>query len=120
MSWSPGTSICSRTYRPRTSTPPRSSPRTGERTPARDAFACNDALLLLSALAYGLMHGLRVMAERATQRGWSLQRLREQLLKVAARLRRGGRRLTFVLPRAAARLQGLVWRQLDALGPLPA
>ena len=91
-----------------------------ERTPARDAFACNDALLLLSALAYGLMHGLRVMAERATQRGWSLQRLREQLLKVAARLRRGGRRLTFVLPRAAARLQGLVWRQLDALGPLPA
>jgi hypothetical protein len=86
-----------------------------KQTPGRDAFACNEALLLLSALAYGLVHVIRCCVERVTQRGWSLQRVRERLLKVAARLVRGSRRLTFVLPRSAAELQAAVWGQLHAI-----
>jgi hypothetical protein len=90
-----------------------------KQTPGRDAFACNEALLLLSALAYNLVHVVRCCAERATRRGWSLQRVRERVLKVAARLVRGGRRLTFVLPRSAADLQAAVWGQLRAIEAFP-
>ena len=90
-----------------------------KKTPGRDPFACNEALLLLSALAYNLVHVIRCCVERATQRGWSLQRVRERVLKVAARLVRGGRRLTFILPRSAADLQAAVWGQLRAIEPFP-
>jgi hypothetical protein len=90
-----------------------------KQTPGRDAFACNEALLLLSALAYNLVHVIRCCVERVTQRGWSLQRVRERLLKVAARLVRGGRRLTFVLPRSAAKLQAAVWGELHAIETFP-
>lgn len=90
-----------------------------KKTPGRDPFACNEALLLLSALADNLVHVIRCCVERATQRGWSLQRVRERVLKVAARLVRGGRRLTFVLPRSAADLQAAIWGQLRAIEPFP-
>ncbi len=88
-----------------------------KRTEPRDAFACNEAQLLLSALAYGLIHVVRGLAQRATRRGWSLQRTAERLLKVAARLVRSGRRLTFVLSRSAAELHALVWAELAAIPP---
>lgn len=87
------------------------------RVEPRDPFACNDVLLLISALAYGLVHVLRGLIERATQRGWSLRRVVERVLKVGARLARGGRRATFVLSSAAADLHALVWQQLAAIPP---
>jgi len=90
-----------------------------KRTKPRDPFACNEVLLLLSALAYNLVHAVRVLLERATGRGWGLMRVRERALKVAARLVRGGRRLTFVLPRSAARVHQLLWAELAALPPPP-
>lgn len=87
------------------------------KSPSRNPMACNEAQLLLSALSYGLMHGLRCLAERATKIGWSLTRLRERALKVGARLLRGKRRATFVIPHGAAELQRLLWGQLQAIPP---
>lgn len=86
------------------------------RTASRDSFACNEVLLLLSALAYGLVHALRSLLEKSTGRGWSLMRVRERVLKVAARLLLGGRRLTFVLPRNADAVR-ILWTELQAMPP---
>ena len=62
-------------------------------------------------------YGLRCLLQVATGRGWSLQRVRERALKVGARLLRGKRRATFVIPRGAADLQALLWAQLAAIPP---
>jgi hypothetical protein len=88
-----------------------------ERSPSRDAMACNDAALLLSAMAYGLVHVIRMLAQAATERGWGLRPVRERVLKVAARVLLHARRATFVVPAAVAGLWSGVWRALDALGP---
>jgi hypothetical protein len=48
-------------------------------------FDPNEVMLLLSALAYNLMHGGRVLVEKKTREGWCLQRLRERVLLVASR-----------------------------------
>ncbi|HSW33136.1 MAG TPA: IS1380 family transposase, partial [Steroidobacteraceae bacterium] len=45
------------------------------RTAPGDAFAQNEALLLLNALAYNVAHAARVLLEGATGEGWSLRRL---------------------------------------------
>lgn len=87
------------------------------RTKSRDPFACNDALLLLSALAYNLVHAARTLLEAATGRGWGLMRVRERLLKTAARLVRGKRRLTFVLPTSAGHVHRLLWAEIAGLPP---
>ena len=47
---------------------------------AVDAFACNEVRLLVSLLAYQLMHIARRAMVRATGTGWSLRRLRERVL----------------------------------------
>lgn len=44
----------------------------------------NQASLLLSLYAYQMMHSLRALAEGITQQGWSLRKVREQILKTAA------------------------------------
>ena len=89
---------------------------------ARDS-ACNEATLLVYLLAYNLANQLRLMMEDAAPQaipatsghqlkperkpladylvprcGWSLQRFREQVLKVAARFVLGGREVVVVLP----------------------
>ncbi len=92
-------------------------PDPDKRAKPRDPFACNDVRLLISALAYGLVHVLRTLIERATRRGWSLRRVVERVLKVGARLVRGGRRATFVLSNPAADLQALLWQQLSVIPP---
>ena len=46
--------------------------------------------------------------EAAARRGWSLRRLRERVLKAAARVQRHARRLHVILERRAATL----WRKL--------
>src|SRR2546422_9283215 len=48
------------------------------------AFAENEVLLLLNVLAYNVVHAARVLMETASGAGWSLRRVRERVLRVAA------------------------------------
>jgi len=82
------------------------------RTPPGDAFAQNEAILLLNALAYNVAHAARVLIEAATGEGWSLRRLRERVLRVAARLLVHGRRAVLVIGKTPARLWGALWARL--------
>lgn len=109
---------------------------------ARDS-ACNEATMLLYLLAYNLANQVRLLMEDATPQsipatsghelkpdrkpladylvvrcGWSLQRLREQVLKVAARFVLGGREVVVVIAGAAAELWQRLWRRLARLQPL--
>ncbi len=90
-----------------------------ERTQGRDAFATNEAILLLNALAYAAMHVVRTLIERATRKGWSLSRVRERLLKVAARVLLHGRRVVLVVAETAAARWSQLWRELRKLNPPP-
>jgi hypothetical protein len=64
-------------------------------------MARNQASLLLSLCAYQVLHGLRCLMERQTRHGWSLTRLREQVLKVAATFTVHARQITMRLGAAA-------------------
>lgn len=86
-------------------------------THPRDPYACNDVQLLISALAYSLIHVVRCLLNAASDNRWGLRRVFERVLKAGARLRRGQRRLTFVLNSAAAAIQSLVWKGLTAIPP---
>jgi len=67
----------------------------------QDVMARNEVSLLLSLYAYQVLHGLSCLLERQTRQGWSLSRIREQVLKVAATLRLHARRITVHLGAAA-------------------
>jgi hypothetical protein len=56
------------------------------RTPAIDAFACNEVRLLIASLAYQIMHNARRALQETTGGGWSLRRLREIVLRAGTRL----------------------------------
>ena len=65
--------------------------------------AQNETLFLLNLLAYEVLHAGRCVMERVTSTtGWSLRRLRERVLRVASRVVRHRRRLTFVIAQHAA------------------
>jgi hypothetical protein len=83
-----------------------------KRTAPGDAFAQNEVVLLLNALAYNLSHAARVLMEAASGEGWSLLRLRERVLRVAARLLVHGRRATLVIGKAPAKLWHALWSHL--------
>lgn len=83
--------------------------------PLCDAFAHNEAILLLNALAYNVTHALRCLVEKADGQGWSLQRLRERVLRVAARVLIHARRATVVIASASAKLWRLLWARLQHL-----
>ena len=69
----------------------------------------------MNLLAYEVLHAGRCVMEQATGTGWSLRRLRERVLRVASRVVRHGRRLTFTIaPQAAADWLRL-WSKLGAL-----
>ena len=93
---------------------------TTKRTGADAAFARNQVLLSLRVLAYQLMHTLRCPMERITGHGWSLRRLRERVLKAAARLQRSGRRLVVILERRAAAHWQALFNRLQRWPPTPA
>ena len=93
---------------------------TTKRTGAEAAFARNQVLLSLRVLAYQVMHTLRAHMERITGDGWSLRRLRERVLKAAARLQRSGRRLVVILERRAAGSWHALIRRLHRWPPAPA
>jgi hypothetical protein len=85
------------------------------RTPAIDAFACNEVCLLIACLAYQVMHIARRAMEKATGTGWSLRRLRERMLRVGARLAVSARRMTLALSAAAAPFWAALWLRIIAL-----
>lgn len=80
-----------------------------------DAFARNDALLLLNLLAYGVLHAGRRRMEAATRTGWSLRRFRERVLKAGGRILLHARRATLVLADSAARFWRLLWPEVNRL-----
>jgi hypothetical protein len=84
-------------------------------TPAVDAFACNEVRLLISCLAYQVMHIARRAMAAATGTGWSLRRLRERVLRAGARMVISGRRMTLTLSFAAAPFWAVLWPRLTAL-----
>ena len=86
-----------------------------ERGRTGDAFAQNEVLLLLNVLAYNVVHVARVLMETASGEGWSLRRVRERVLRVAARVLVHGRRALLVLGDASARLWGALWSRLRRL-----
>ena len=81
--------------------------------------AHNETLFLLNLLAYEVLHAGRCVMERATGTGWSLRRLRERVLRVASRVVRHGRRLTFVIAQHAAADWMRLWGKLAALDWAP-
>lgn len=80
-----------------------------------DSFAINEVRLLLNAMAYNVMHVARTLLEAATHEGWSLRRVRERVLRVAARLLLHGRRATLVIAQSAATLWAALWSKLRTL-----
>ncbi len=71
------------------------------RSTLQQVMARNEVSLLLSLYAYQVMHGLRCLMEQQTRTGWSISRLREQVLKVAATLTLHARRITVHLSQTA-------------------
>lgn len=84
----------------------------------QDVMARNQVNLLLSLCAYQVLHGLRCLVESQTQQGWSLIRLREQLLKVAATITVHARQITLRLGAAADRWWPSALKALPRLGAL--
>lgn len=82
-----------------------------KRTEAGDAFGQNEVIRLLNALAHNVAHAARVLMETASGEGWSLRRLRERVLRVAARVLVHGRRATLVIGR---KLWHALWSRLVA------
>ena len=85
------------------------------RTLAIDAFACNEVRLLIACLACQVMHIARRAMEKATGTGWSLRRLRERVLRAAARLVVSARRIALALSSAAAPFWAALRPELMAL-----
>jgi hypothetical protein len=84
-----------------------------------EPFEINEALLLMNLLAYEITHAVRVSVERATGRGYSLRRIREQVLRVAGRVLLHARRAVLIIETRAASLWRLLWPvvlQLDRHG----
>lgn len=82
-----------------------------------DAFACNEALLLLHALAFNLANVGREGMQHTTGSGWTIRSFREHLLKTPARVLLHARRAVVVINDIAAYYwQGLA-RFLATLTP---
>ncbi len=90
------------------------------KTPAVDAFACNEVRLLVACLAYQIMPIARRVMAKATGTGWSLRRLRERVLRAGAPGRcaagdLGARRMMLALSSAAAPFWSMLWPGIMAL-----
>ena len=80
--------------------------------PSGDSFAINEVLLLLNAIAYNVMHAARVMVERETGEGCSIMRVRERVLRIAARVITHARTVIVVVEQAAVDMWQRLWKQL--------
>lgn len=107
-------------FRPALSSVPRQKSHYRGEQPARrypsgDSFAINEVTLLLNALAYNIAHAARVLLASRTHRGWSLQSLRERVLRVPARIVLHARRAVLVITDAAGRLWLSLWAGLASM-----
>ncbi len=89
------------------------------RYPSRDAFACNEALLLLHALAFNLANVGREGLQQTTGWGWTIRSFREHLLKTPARVLLHARRAVVVINDIAAYYWQCLGRSLATLRPQP-
>lgn len=85
------------------------------RFPPGEAFEQNEVLLLLNVLAYQVVHAARVLLANATGEGWSLARVRERVLRVAARVLVHSRRAVLVIAMPATTLWKALWEALQRL-----
>ena len=85
----------------------------------RDDFACNEALLVLYALAYNLANVGRRGLEQATGFGWTVRSFREHLLKTPARIVLHARRAVVVINDVIAYHWHGLARFLLTLHPVP-
>ena len=83
----------------------------------RDAYACNEANLLLYALAYNLANTARRILARATRESWALRRCRDTLLQVAGKVVLHARRVTVVVREQIAPLWSAFLKTLHRLLP---
>ena len=70
----------------------------------------NEAILLLNRPAFQLMHEGRCDMERAEDRGWSIVKFREQVLRAGCTVATHARRMTFHIARSVARYW---WKLLE-------
>jgi hypothetical protein len=110
---------------PALSSSPRAKSHYRGRTPQTcavpfDSFDSNEALLLLNMLAYNIVHAVRRALAWTTRQGWSLGRVREQVLKVGGRLLLSGRRVTMVLSGGGSRYWAELLAWLQRLHPVEA
>src|SRR5581483_6877273 len=80
------------------------------RYPSADSFKINEVRLLLNCLAYNTVHVARTIIEDQTGDGWSLRRVTERVLRVAARIIVHAGYATVVIGRATAK----TWDSLTA------
>lgn len=91
-----------------------------DQSPTIDAFAHNEVILLLNAIAYNIAHAGRALMEIATGEGWSLRRFRERVLRVASRVLVHSRRATLILAEGPTKLWHALWLRLAAVHFVPA
>ncbi len=92
--------------------------KNGNTTKDRDDLACNEALLLLYASSYNLLNIARRLMEKATGKGWSLRRFREQVLKTAMHFTLHSRRIWAWMTRSSADLWRLLGLRIAKLHPV--
>lgn len=85
-----------------------------------DPFAVNEANLLMSALASNLLIAFRRLVVTATNTPWRLDRLRDQVLKVGARVIRGGRLITLCVASSATGLWEKIIAEIERFAPVAA
>jgi len=90
-----------------------------QRYPSRNAFACNEALLLLHALAFNLANVGREGLQQATGWGWTIRSFREHVLKTPARMLLHARRAVVVINDIAAYYWRGLARFVATLRPQP-
>lgn len=94
----------------------------GKRAHPIDPVVANTATLLLYALAYNLAHSLRRLAgtPEAERPGIHLGRVRDEILRVPARLTLSARIVTLILGKQTKDRWDRLWKRLRQLRPLPA
>ena len=73
-------------------------------TPGTVTIRDNHVAALFAGLAYNLAHAVRVAVAMKTREGWSLGRVREQVLKVATQVIRHARQIVFRIASTKAAL----------------
>jgi len=90
----------------------------GNTAKERNDLACNEALLLMYCLSYNLLNIARRLMEKATGKGWSLRRFREQVLKTAMHFTLHARQIRAWIASSSAELWQLLGLRIARLHPI--